>query len=121
ALHRDRPADPVLVSADSGAARTGARRGPMAWIGGVLLAVVVLASVLAPALAASDPLKPSFGRRLAAPWGLGGTRAHVLGTDNLGRDILARLLHGGRASLALAASAAGLPGRVGLPARPLPG
>jgi peptide/nickel transport system permease protein len=73
-------------------------------VGGALLALVVLASVLAPLLSASDPLKPSFSRRLAPPWGLGGTAAHVLGTDNLGRDILARLLHGGRLSLALAAT-----------------
>jgi peptide/nickel transport system permease protein len=90
------------------AARGIGRRSPMTWVGGVLLAVVVLASVLAPVLAASNPLKPAFGRRLAAPWGLGGTPAHILGTDNLGRDILARLLHGGRTSLALAASAVAL-------------
>ena len=91
-----------------------ARRSPMAWAGGALLAVVVLASVLAPVLAASNPLKPSFGRRLAAPWGLGGTPAHILGTDNLGRDIFARLLYGGRTSLALAASAVALASAAGV-------
>jgi len=80
-------------------------KNPLLVAGGFLLAVIVLASALAPVLTASDPLKPSFGRRLAAPWGLGGTTAHVLGTDNLGRDILARLLYGGRISLILAASA----------------
>jgi len=80
-------------------------KSPLLVAGGFLLAVIVLASALAPVLTASDPLKPSFGRRLAAPWGLGGTTAHVLGTDNLGRDILARLLYGGRISLILAASA----------------
>ena len=70
----------------------------------MLLAVVVLASVLAPLLAAqrsgeADPSAVASPRRgaWAAP------RRHVLGTDNLGRDILARLLHGGRISLALAA------------------
>ena len=80
-------------------------KSPLLVAGAFLLAVIVLASALAPVLTASDPLKPSFGRRLAAPWGLGGTTAHVLGTDNLGRDILARLLYGGRISLILAASA----------------
>ena len=80
------------------------RLSPPALVGGALLALVVLASGLAPLLASSDPLKPSFSRRLAPPWGLGGTAAHVLGTDNLGRDILARLLHGGRLSLTLAAT-----------------
>jgi len=76
------------------AARHSGRLSPPALVGGVLLALVVLASVLAPLLASSDPVKPSFSRRLAPPWGLGGTPAHVLGTDNLGRDILARVLHG---------------------------
>ena len=86
----------------------------MVWAGGALLASVVVASVLAPVLATSNPLKPVFGHRLAAPWGLGGTRANVLGTDNLGRDILARLLHGGRTSLALAASAVVLASAAGV-------
>jgi peptide/nickel transport system permease protein len=90
------------------------RRSPTAIAGGLLLTAVVLASALAPVLAASDPLRPSFSRRLAPPWGLGGTRTHVLGTDNLGRDILARLLHGGRVSLTLAASAVVLAGAVGV-------
>jgi peptide/nickel transport system permease protein len=99
---------------DPAAGRMRWRRSPTAIAGGLLLAVVVLASALAPVLAASDPLRPSFSRRLAPPWGLGGTRAHVLGTDNLGRDILARLLHGGRVSLTLAASAVVLAGAVGV-------
>jgi len=83
-------------------------------IGGVLLGLVVFASLLAPALTAYDPLKPSFSQRLAPPWGLGGTRAHLLGTDNLGRDILARLLYGGRISLALAITAVAIAGLVGV-------
>ena len=83
-------------------------------IGGVLLGLVVLASVLAPVLTSYDPVKPSFSQRLAPPWGLGGTRAHVLGTDNLGRDMLARLLYGGRISLALAVSAVVMAAVVGV-------
>jgi len=83
-------------------------------IGGCLLGVVVAASLLAPALSAYDPLKPSFSQRLVPPWGLGGTPAHLLGTDNLGRDILARLLYGGRISLALAVSAVAIAALVGV-------
>ena len=90
------------------------RRHPTVAIGGVLLGLVVFASLLAPALTAYDPLKPSFSQRLAPPWGLGGTRAHLLGTDNLGRDILARLLYGGRISLALAITAVAIAGLVGV-------
>src|SRR5207244_2534897 len=53
-----------------------------------------------------DPrFRSALRRWLAPPLAMGGTRGHVLGTDNLGRDILARLLYGGRISLALAVSA----------------
>ena len=95
---------------------TGRHRPPNATavIGGLLLALAVLASVLAPLLSSADPVKPQFSRRLAPPWGLGGTATHVLGTDNLGRDILARLLHGGRISLALAAVSVVIAAAVGI-------
>jgi peptide/nickel transport system permease protein len=82
-----------------------ARRNPLVLVGGTILLVVVLASVCAPLLTVSDPVRPSFGQRLRAPWGLGGTSARPLGADNLGRDIYARLLYGGRISLMLATSA----------------
>ena len=82
-----------------------ARRNPLVLVGGTILLVVVLASVCAPLLTVSDPVRPSFGQRLRAPWGLGGTLARPLGADNLGRDIYARLLYGGRISLVLATSA----------------
>jgi peptide/nickel transport system permease protein len=82
-----------------------ARRNPLVIVGGAILLVVVLASVCAPLLTASDPIRTSFGQRLKAPWGLGGTSARPLGADNLGRDIYARLLYGGRISLMLATSA----------------
>jgi peptide/nickel transport system permease protein len=91
-------------AADAGPVRRG-RWSPTAVAGALILAVVVLASGLAPLLTAADPLKPSFSRRLQPPWGLGGRPPSVLGTDNLGRDIFARLLHGGRISLLLATSA----------------
>src|SRR4030095_4606153 len=115
ALYRDRTADPLLVSLarPDDTSRAG-RLSPIALVGAALLVIVALASVLAPLLVSSDPLKPSFSRRLARPWGLGGTPAHVLGTDNLGRDILARLLHGGRTSLALAATSVVLAAAAGI-------
>jgi peptide/nickel transport system permease protein len=83
-------------------------------VGGAIMLVVVLASVCAPLLTASDPIRPSFGQRLKAPWGLGGTSARPLGADNLGRDIYARVLYGGRISLALATSAVILATGVGV-------
>jgi peptide/nickel transport system permease protein len=89
-------------------------RTPTAVAGGLILVMVVLASAAAPVLAPTDPIKPSFGKRLQPPRVLGGTSASVLGTDNLGRDILARLLHGGRVSLALAASAVAVAAAAGV-------
>jgi len=91
-----------------------ARRNPLVLVGGAILLVVILASVCAPLLTASDPVRPSFGQRLRAPWGMGGTSARPLGADNLGRDIYARLLYGGRISLVLATSAVILATGVGV-------
>jgi peptide/nickel transport system permease protein len=86
----------------------------MALIGGGLLALVIVVSAAAPLLATSDPLKPTFSRRLQPPRFLGGGPDYLLGTDNLGRDIYARLLHGGRLSLGLAGSAVVLAAGVGV-------
>lgn len=79
-------------------------QSPLVMIGGAILAIIVLTCMLAPLLAPSDPLKPTFSARLQPPLALGGTSDHPLGTDNLGRDILSRLLYGGRLSLALTIS-----------------
>jgi len=70
--------------------------------GGLLLAVIVLAALLAPVLAPADPLQQSLANRLLPPvWDAAGRWAHPLGTDALGRDYLSRLLHGARVSLAI--------------------
>ena len=90
------------------------RRNPLVVVGGTILLAVVLASVSAPLLTESDPVRPSIGQRLKAPWGLGGTPARPRGADNLGRDIYARLLYGGRISLVLATSAVALATAVGV-------
>lgn len=81
------------------------RLSPLVVVGGVILLTVVLACALAPALTRADPIKTGFSARLSPPLGLGGTTAHIMGTDNLGRDIWVRVLYGGRISLALATGA----------------
>jgi len=64
----------------------------------VLLNVVVALS--APVLAPHDPLDQDVARRLLPPaWLAGGGAEHLLGTDQLGRDILSRVIHGSRISL----------------------
>lgn len=90
------------------------RRCPLVVVGGGILFIVVLASASAPLLTDADPVRPAFARRLRPPGVLSGSAAHPLGTDNLGRDIFARLLYGGRISLALAAAAVALAAGAGI-------
>jgi peptide/nickel transport system permease protein len=62
--------------------------------GGIVVVAVVLMAVFAPALAPYDPLKQDLSGQLAPP-----SAAHLLGTDNIGRDVLARVIWGTRVSL----------------------
>ncbi|MGE0799158.1 MAG: ABC transporter permease [Lautropia sp.] len=71
------------------------RRAPAAQIGGLLLLLLIAASFLAPIIAPYPPDQINLARKLE---GLGAA-GHVLGTDNLGRDMLSRVLYGGRTSL----------------------
>ena len=71
------------------------RRDPATIVFGVVLLAIVLAAVFAPLVSPFDPFKESVILRLK-PFGF---RGHWLGTDELGRDILARILYGGRTSL----------------------
>ena len=74
-----------------------------AWVGGVALVALALATLLLPWLADLDPYRIDLAARLEGP-----SRAHVFGRDALGRDLLARLCFGGRISLAIATAAVGL-------------
>jgi peptide/nickel transport system permease protein len=60
----------------------------------VIVAVVVVVALAAPVLAPQDPTAQDVTNRLQGP-----SSAHLLGTDNLGRDELSRLLYGARVSL----------------------
>lgn len=77
-------------------------RTPSGVLGTVLLAAVAGAAVFAPAIAPGDPLAMA-GRPMLAPFA---DPALPLGTDRLGRDVLAGLLHGARASLLVGLAAA---------------
>lgn len=71
-----------------------------------VLALFVLAALLAPLVAPADPLVGSLEDRLVPPaWVEGGSLRHLLGADDLGRDILSRLVYGARVSLAVSALA----------------
>ncbi|MFQ3583774.1 MAG: ABC transporter permease [Cyanobacteriota bacterium] len=73
------------------------RRDPLSVICAVTLAFLILIAVFAPLLAPYDPAQGSMLIRLS-PIGADG---HLLGTDELGRDILSRLMYGGRVSLVM--------------------
>jgi peptide/nickel transport system permease protein len=74
-----------------------------------LVALVAVAAVVAPALAPHDPDAIDTAHRLARPL----TPGHPLGTDEFGRDLLSRLLHGARISLVVGLAATALAGLAG--------
>jgi peptide/nickel transport system permease protein len=71
------------------------RRRPMAVGGMVVAGLFVLAALFAPLLAPYDPADTNFDAVLQGP-----SAAHLMGTDDLGRDVLSRIIYGARASLA---------------------
>ncbi|MEZ0481474.1 ABC transporter permease [Planococcus plakortidis] len=82
---------------------------------GLLIVVaVVLIAILAPVLAPHDPAQTNVVNRLLPPFWLGGTMEFPLGTDNLGRDILSRIIFGSRISLLVGISAVLLAGAIGM-------
>jgi peptide/nickel transport system permease protein len=71
-------------------------------LGALIVGVIALAAVLGPSLAPNDPFAQDLGKRLVVPfWMAGGGWEHPLGTDQLGRDYLARLVYGARISMVI--------------------
>jgi peptide/nickel transport system permease protein len=76
---------------------------PLGALGATLVVLFVLSAALAPLIAPYDPNALDVPARLQGP-----SLAHLLGTDNLGRDVLSRVLYGGRIALGVALTAVGL-------------
>ena len=96
--------------------RRWARPRATALAGGLLLGLVVLTALAAPLLAPHDYAEQSLSKSLLPPfWERGAEAGYPLGTDHLGRDMLARLLYGGRLSLLIGFLAVGLGVVVGVP------
>ena len=80
------------------------RRDPVFWLSAAALGLILLAAVFAERLAPYGPNEQDILKRLQPP----GIPGHVLGTDEVGRDILSRLIHGARISLLIGVIAVGV-------------
>jgi peptide/nickel transport system permease protein len=76
------------------------RRSPLSAFWGCVAAAIILAAVSAPLLAPYEPLKSDFRAMSKPP-----DERHYFGTDQIGRDVLSRVLYGSRASLTVAVGA----------------
>src|SRR6516225_2754784 len=83
-------------------------------LGAGTLLLILAAALTAPLLAPHDPYAQDLGQRLIPPvWHDEGSWAHVLGTDQLGRDYLSRLIYGTRLSLLIGSAAMLMSGVIG--------
>ena len=80
----------------------------------LILATIVVVAIFADALAPYDPQIGSLARRYRPPaWQDGGSMAHLLGTDQVGRDVLSRLIFGARVSVVVGVTAVLVAGSIG--------
>jgi len=86
----------------------GALGRPVGLLGAGIVGAIVGAAVLAPWIAPYDPDALAVLDRFAGP-----SRGHLLGTDQLGRDLLSRLLHGATVAMGIALSSIALAGAAG--------
>jgi peptide/nickel transport system permease protein len=93
---------PLEQSASADALRR-VLRDPLGALGAMLVLLFVLSAALAPAIAPYDSNALDVPARLQGP-----SLAHLLGTDNLGRDVFSRVRYGGRIALGVALTAVGL-------------
>ena len=83
--------------------------------GAAIVGAAVLVAILAPLLVPHDPFAQDLSRRLLPPFWMEGARpAHPLGTDQLGRDYLSRLLYGARISMLIGIATTFASGLIGI-------
>lgn len=89
-------------------------RDPKLLLGGAFVTLLVLLAVFAPLVAPHDPLEQDLMASTLPPVGVAGADpAHLLGTDDLGRDVLSRLVYGARVALTVAIASASAAATVG--------
>src|SRR6202051_3177221 len=91
------------------------RGGPRLWVGGAVVALLLLVALLAPLLAPHDPIEQDLlSAQLPPAWMQGGEATFPLGTDSLGRCVLSRLMYAARTAVAVALIAASLAAIIGI-------
>ena len=91
------PADAPAIERATPQASSRPAPGWRFWVGVAVVALAVAVAALAPWIAPYPPLRQNLDARLVGP-----SAGHLLGTDELGRDVLSRLIYGARISLAMA-------------------
>ena len=90
-------------------------RNPIGAIGGLILLTVIVGAVFADYFAPHEPNKQRLIARFKPPfWAEGGSITYPLGTDNVGRDIWSRIIHGSRISLIVGICAVGISMLIGV-------
>jgi len=85
------------------------KQNPLAMIGSVVILIIALTMVLVPLLPVTDPLVQNLPNRLKPP-----SVKHPFGTDNYGRDVLSRVIWGGRISMLVGIFSVGLASLIGV-------
>lgn len=118
-------ADPLIateVNLDLQPSRKGSSRAMLralvrsgtGMFGAVVLSIIILAAIFEPWIRPDDPAAQDLSQRLKPPVLFGGHPSHFLGTDQLGRDLLSRVLEGARASIVIAVCVVLLAGTFGV-------
>ena len=90
-------------------------RDPGAVLGAVIVVVVAICALFAPLIVHTDPNAQDLTATLQPPaWLAGGSHAHPLGTDNLGRDLLTRIVWGARISAIVGLAVVAIGGSIGI-------
>lgn len=85
---------------------------PKVYVGGFIVFTLIVVGIFGPMVAPHNPNHQRLERMVQAPQGIGSE--HVLGTDNLGRDVLSRVIYGARVSLLIAFAVVFISGVVGV-------
>ncbi len=95
--------------------RRSMMRSKPAMLGGAFLVLLAVVSASAPLIVPQNPRKVDVNLRLKPPaWVEGGSFRYLLGTDALGRDVLSRLIYGGRVSILVGLSSVVIAGAIGI-------